>query len=55
MDAVLDNFELVLRAFGYTIAAVPVAGVLSLVFGTLLVAMRVGPVGVLRRAAAAST
>jgi glutamate transport system permease protein len=52
VQAVLDNWELVLRAFAYTIALFLIAGVLSLVFGTLLAAMRVGPVGVLARATA---
>ncbi len=52
MQAVLDNWELVLRAFAYTISLFLIAGVLSLVFGTLLAAMRVGPVGVLARATA---
>ena len=52
MQAVLDNWELVLRAFAYTISLFLIAGALSLVFGTLLAAMRVGPVGVLARATA---
>ena len=52
MQAVLDNWEQVLRAFAYTISLFLIAGVLSLVFGTLLAAMRVGPVGVLARATA---
>ncbi len=52
MNAVLDNLDLVMRAFTYTVALFLIAGVLSLVFGTLLVAFRVGPVPVLSRAAA---
>jgi glutamate transport system permease protein len=49
---VLDNFDLVVLAFTYTVLLFLVSGVLSMVFGTLLAAMRVGPVGVLRKAAA---
>lgn len=52
MEAVLDDFGSYLEAFGYTIALFLVAGTLSMVLGTLLVAMRVGPVAVLRWAAA---
>lgn len=51
MDVVLDNPDLYVKAFGYTIFLFLVSGLLSLVLGTLLVAMRVGPVSVLRRAA----
>ena len=50
MQVVLDNWDLVVRAFTYTVLLFLIAGVLSLVFGTLLAAMRVGPIGVLRRA-----
>jgi glutamate transport system permease protein len=52
VDVVLDNVDLVAKAFGYTIFLFLVAAVLSLAFGTLLVALRVGPIAVLRRAAA---
>ena len=52
MNAVLDNSTWCVRAFAYTVLLFLIAGVLSLVFGTLLAAMRVGPVGVLRQAAA---
>ena len=48
MSAVLDNFDLVLRAFGYTIFLFLVSAAISLLLGTLLAAMRVGPVSVLR-------
>lgn len=48
MDAVLDNRDLYLEAFGYTMWLFLVSGVLSLVLGTFLVACRVGPVAVLR-------
>ena len=52
MDDVISNFDLVLKAFLLTIELFLVSGVLSLLFGTLLAAMRVGPVPVLARAAA---
>ena len=51
MDVVLDNPDLYVKAFGYTVALFVVSAVLSLVLGTLLVSMRVGPIAVLRRAA----
>ena len=52
MDAVFSQFDLVLKAFLLTIELFVIAGVLSLVFGTLLAAARVGPVAVLSRAGA---
>lgn len=52
MSVVLDNPDLVVRAFAYTVLLFLVAGVLSFVLGTLLAAMRVGPVPVLSKAAA---
>jgi glutamate transport system permease protein len=52
VDDVISNFDLVLKAFLLTIELFLVSGVLSLLFGTLLAAMRVGPVPVLARAAA---
>ena len=52
MDAVLDNLPQVLEAFGYTVFLFLVSALASLVLGTVLVAMRVGPVGVLAKAAA---
>jgi glutamate transport system permease protein len=52
VQVVLDNWDLVVRAFTYTVLLFLIAGVLSMVFGTLLAAMRVGPIGVLARAAA---
>ena len=48
MDDVFSNFDLVLRAFWLTIQLAVLSGVVSLVFGTLLAALRVGPVSVLR-------
>ncbi|QSR32720.1 amino acid ABC transporter permease [Nocardioides sp. S5] len=52
MDAVLDNLDAVVRAFTYTLLLFVISGVLSLVLGTLLAALRVGPISVLRLAAA---
>lgn len=52
MQVVLDNWDLVVRAYTYTVLLFLIAGVLSLVFGTLLAAMRVGPIGVLAKATA---
>lgn len=49
MTAVFDDFGAYLQAFGYTFALFVISGLLSMVIGTLLVAMRVGPVGVLRK------
>lgn len=53
MEAVLDNIDVVLKAFGYTIALVLVSGTIAMALGTLLVAMRVGPIAVLRHASTA--
>ena len=52
MNVVLDNLDLVVRAFTYTLLLFVIAGVLSLVLGTFLAALRVGPIAVLRRAVA---
>lgn len=49
MDAVLDNADLVVDAFLHTILLFLISGFLSLILGTLLAAMRVGPIGVLRK------
>jgi glutamate transport system permease protein len=51
VQAVLDSLPEILKAFGYTIALFLVSGLLSLIGGTILVAMRVGPIPVLSRAA----
>jgi glutamate transport system permease protein len=53
VDAVLDNLDAVVRAFTYTLLLFLISGVLSLVLGTALAALRVGPVSVLRLAASA--
>ena len=52
MEAFFNEFPEVLQAFGYTILLFLISGVLSLIGGTLLVAMRVGPIAVLSKAAA---
>jgi len=52
VNVVLDNLDLVIRAFTYTLLLFVISGVLSLAIGTVLAAMRVGPVAVLRRAVA---
>jgi glutamate transport system permease protein len=49
MEAVFSNFDLVLRAFGLTLQLLVYSGLASLVLGTALAAMRVGPISVLRR------
>ncbi len=51
MDDLTSNFDLVLKAFWLTVQLLVISGVASLLFGTLLGAMRVGPVSVLRKAA----
>jgi glutamate transport system permease protein len=50
VSTVIDNWNLVVWAFVHTIALFLISGVLSLLIGTLLAAMRVGPIAVLRRA-----
>ena len=51
MDAVTSDFGLVLEAFWLTLQLFVLSGLFSLALGTLLGAMRVGPVSVLRTAA----
>jgi glutamate transport system permease protein len=51
VEDVTSNFDLVLQAFWLTLQLLVLSGLVSLVAGTLLGAMRVGPVAVLRRAA----
>ena len=53
MDDVFSHFDVVLQAFLLTLELFVVAAVLSLVFGTVLAACRVGPVWVLSKAGAA--
>lgn len=52
MNVILDNLDVVGLAYAYTLALFLLAGVGSLLLGTFLAGMRVGPVAVLRRAAA---
>lgn len=52
MEIVWNNFDLVVNAFGMTVGLFLTAGIASLAFGLPLAAMRVGPIGVMRRAAA---
>jgi glutamate transport system permease protein len=52
MEAVFSNFDEYLKAFGLTIALFVVAGILSLIWGTILAVFRVGPVSILNKAAA---
>ncbi len=49
MDDITSRFDLVLRAFWLTIQLLLISGILSTIFGTLLAAMRVGPVSVLSK------
>ncbi len=51
MQVLIDNFDVLLEAFLTTLRLFVVAAVLSLIFGTILAAMRVGPVGMLSKAA----
>ena len=51
LDYIFDNADLVAWAFAHTIALFLISGVLSLIFGTLLAAFRVGPIAVLAKAA----
>ena len=52
MDAVISNFDEYLKAFGLTIGLFVVSGIASLVLGTILAVLRVGPVSILNKAAA---
>jgi glutamate transport system permease protein len=53
MDDVFANFDLVLKAFGLTVALFLVSGIASLILGAMLASLRVGPVAVLARAVSA--
>lgn len=50
MQVLIDNFDKFLEAFLTTLRLFLVAGIFSLIFGTILAAMRVGPVSVLSKA-----
>ncbi len=49
MDDITSRFDLVLRAFWLTIQLLLISGILSTIFGTVLAAMRVGPISVLSK------
>jgi glutamate transport system permease protein len=51
MDAVFSDFDEYLKAFGLTLGLFAVSGLASLVLGTFLAALRVGPVAIMRLAA----
>lgn len=53
MEAVFSDFGEYAKAFGLTCGLFLVAGLASLIWGTFLAALRVGPVAVMRKAAAA--
>ena len=53
MDVLIDNFDKILDAFSFTLRLTLIAGVLSLIFGTILAGMRVGPVKILSKAGGA--
>lgn len=48
MEFLQNDYDLLLKGFGYTLFLFFASGILSMVLGTLLVACRVGPVAVLR-------
>lgn len=52
MQVLIDNFDRLVEAFLMTFRLFLVAGFLSLIFGTILAGMRVGPIGVLSKAGA---
>lgn len=52
MEAVFSDFDEYLKAFGVTLGLFVVSGLASLLLGLVLAALRVGPVAVMRRAAA---
>ncbi len=52
MDVIFDNLDQVLKGFAYTLFLFLICAVFSMILGTILVAMRVGPIGVLSKAAA---
>ncbi len=53
MEDITSNFDLVLKAFWLTLQLLVLSGIASLILGTVLAAMRVGPISVLRKAGAA--
>lgn len=52
MEVVWENRGVVATAFAHTVLLFVFAGALSMIFGTIVAAMRVGPISVLRKAGA---
>lgn len=52
MDVVFSNFGDIVTAFGLTLGLFVVSGIASMVWGTVLAVLRVGPVSILNKAAA---
>lgn len=50
MDVLRDNYQFIAMGFAHTILLFVFAGIGSLLLGTLLAALRVGPVSIMRRA-----
>lgn len=48
MDVLIDRFDDIVTGFRYTVALLVVSGLAALILGTLLAAMRVSPIKVLR-------
>lgn len=48
MDVVIDNLPVYLNGFGMTLLLLAVSGVIALILGTLVAAMRISPVAALR-------
>lgn len=51
MDVVFSNFDYIAKAFGMTLGLFVVSGIASMVGGTVLTVLRVGPVSILNKAA----
>ena len=52
MDAIAESYEIIGIAFATTVLLFVFSGIGSLLLGSLLVTLRVGPIGVMRRTAA---
>ena len=55
MDAIIENLPVFLEGFGKTLGLLVTSGILALVLGTVIAAMRISPVGSLRGFAAVYT
>ncbi|WP_244931546.1 amino acid ABC transporter permease [Nocardioides sp. W7] len=51
MDVIRENYQFIAMGFAHTILLFVIAGIGSLLLGTLLAALRVGPVAIMRRTA----